>query len=284
MHHLEPFFETTESEYENEGPTGGARSLLNAELERASSETPLAQLVRAELESGEASESFEAESDEFELAAELVGANDEAELYEAVRHAARAGARRRARRRGARMGQNARRRGPPRPGVVSSPRERMLERLLMAVARRNLPTAVHIAPAGVHVTSSAPAAGKEDATPASAEPAPDGPETPAPDEPAAAATPGEVFGAELDELEADDQAFEAAVRFARFASEAAERLDETPASVADAAAVQAAAAKSAESHAPGLLREMRHRAQPRPPRLDAGRWVRARNQIILYGV
>jgi hypothetical protein len=86
----------------------------------------------------------------------------------------------------------------------------------------------------------------------------------------------QVFGLELEGLSPEDQEFELALQFVRFAGAAARnasRGDGAPAAVA-AKALQGAARASA----PGLLPKMKTRLP------QQGRWIRTGNRIALLGV
>jgi hypothetical protein len=99
---------------------------------------------------------------------------------------------------------------------------------------------------------------------------------------------GKAFGLELEGLSPEDQEFEVARRFVRFAGSATQAATQAPAPPAEAAVQGAMAA--ARRHAPGLIRPgMGARTRPwrRPGgrctcgALAAGRWVRRGQQIIL---
>ena len=82
-----------------------------------------------------------------------------------------------------------------------------------------------------------------------------------------ATTAGRVFGLELEGLSAEDQEFEAARRFVRFAGAAAGRAAMAPRGASPMQAAQAAARGAAGRYAPGLLRG----AGPRGFRARRGR-------------
>jgi uncharacterized protein (DUF697 family) len=112
-----------------------------------------------------------------------------------------------------------------------------------------------------------------------------------------ATTAGQMFGLELEGLSQEDQEYEAARRFVRFAGAAAANAAGTPATASPVAAAQTAVSAAARRHAPGLLRG-RRRAPIMPSRvpidadgapIDAsgwqprhGRWVRRGRQVIIF--
>jgi hypothetical protein len=111
-----------------------------------------------------------------------------------------------------------------------------------------------------------------------------------------ASTAGKAFGLELEGLSPEDQEFEAARRFVRFAGEAAQQAARQAGKVASSTDPQAAAKKAAigaaKKFAPGLLRPVAHALQsevtePAAPRGEgpghSGRWVRQGRQIVLLG-
>lgn len=100
-----------------------------------------------------------------------------------------------------------------------------------------------------------------------------------------AAGAGKLFGLELEGLSAEDQEFEVARRFVRFAGTAAKGATATPPTADPQAAARAAVVAAARRHAPGLLRG----AAPAPPAVAgmpgrSGRWVRRGRKIVLLGV
>ena len=90
---------------------------------------------------------------------------------------------------------------------------------------------------------------------------------------APSASAGRMLGLELEGLSAEDQAFEVARHFVRFASEAARSAGRAP--VADSPQAQAvrAAASAARTYAPGLLPALSGRS--------SGDWVRRAHQLIV---
>jgi hypothetical protein len=91
------------------------------------------------------------------------------------------------------------------------------------------------------------------------------------------ASAGRMLGLELEGLSAEDQAFEVARHFVRFASEAARRPQEAPGADSPQAQAVRAAAAAARTHAPGLLPALTGGADTR----RAGDWVRRPNHIIV---
>jgi hypothetical protein len=96
---------------------------------------------------------------------------------------------------------------------------------------------------------------------------------------------GRRFGLELEGLSPEDQEFEAARGFVRFAATAAQNAALAPPDANPDAAAKTAAIAAAQQHAPGLLRPV----NPRPTPAMAGdghsgRWVRRGRKIILMGV
>ncbi len=94
---------------------------------------------------------------------------------------------------------------------------------------------------------------------------------------------GHMLGLELEGLSPQDQEFEAAKQFVKFAGAATQNaLDamRSGGSPVDAAAKAGAAA--AKSYAPGLLR--RAGALATASGLQSGRWIRRGNTIVLLGV
>jgi hypothetical protein len=98
-----------------------------------------------------------------------------------------------------------------------------------------------------------------------------------------------IFGLELEGLSPEDQEFEVARRYVRFAGEALKNLALAPTTADPSAAANTAAVAAARTHAPGLL-QAAPAIPPEPPpssRLPvgpSGRWVRRGNKIVLYGI
>lgn len=98
----------------------------------------------------------------------------------------------------------------------------------------------------------------------------------------------EIYGMELEGLSEEDQEFEMAKQFVRFASTAAEKAADAPPNIEPKVAAKSAAIASAKQHAPGLLRPVPSATSmptmPLPGSGRSGRWVRRGRKIILYGV
>ncbi|SFI42076.1 hypothetical protein [Nitrosomonas sp. Nm34] len=98
----------------------------------------------------------------------------------------------------------------------------------------------------------------------------------------------EIYGMELEGLSEEDQEFEMAKQFVRFASTAAEQAAGAPPHIEPKVAAKSAAITSAQQHAPGLLRPapsaMSMSTMSLPGSGRSGRWVRRGSKIILYGV
>lgn len=92
------------------------------------------------------------------------------------------------------------------------------------------------------------------------------------------------LGLELEGMSAEDQQFETARAFVRFANDAAKAAAQAPTGVPPAVAAQQAVAAAARRHLPGLLRPQAgtpHDGRTRPTR---GQWVRRGKNIIIVGV
>lgn len=101
-----------------------------------------------------------------------------------------------------------------------------------------------------------------------------------------ASTAGKMFGLELEGMSAEDQEFEVARRFVRFAGEAAKNAAQIPPTTPPAAAAQKAAIAAAQQHAPGLLSggPTSNGAKPGDGQARTGRWIRRGRTITLLGV
>lgn len=104
-----------------------------------------------------------------------------------------------------------------------------------------------------------------------------------------ASAAGRLLGLELEGLSSEDQEFEVAKQYVRFAGQTVKNAAVTPAGSNPMAAAQNAAVQAAQIHAPGLLKPAPQR--PAAASSDAaydrgrsGRWVRRGNKIILYGL
>ena len=111
---------------------------------------------------------------------------------------------------------------------------------------------------------------------------------------------GKMFGLELEGLSPEDQEFEAARKFVRFAGEVAQNAANAPQNAPAQQVAKAAVIEAAQKHAPGLLRPASGRRQGggyqggaarrrgryagRGAGAHSGRWVRRGDRIILLGV
>lgn len=93
---------------------------------------------------------------------------------------------------------------------------------------------------------------------------------------------GRMFGLELEGMSAEDQEYEVARRFVRFAGEAIRQASDAPASAPAQQVVQSALTNAAQQHAPGLVPPSQAAVPFRGGR--TGRWIRQGRQIILLGV
>ena len=109
----------------------------------------------------------------------------------------------------------------------------------------------------------------------------------------AAKAAGEAFGLELEGLSPEDQEFETARHFVRFAAEAARRAADDTGPADPEASARKALTHAARQLAPGLLRpvarSLQHEMAPPPRRMAAaaaqsGRWQRDGQRIVLLGV
>ncbi len=102
----------------------------------------------------------------------------------------------------------------------------------------------------------------------------------------------QIFGMELEGLSEEDQEFEMAKQFVRFAGTAAEMAADASPNVEPKIAAKSAAVAAAQQHAPGLLRPagtpgMSMSSMSPMPMMGSGRsgrWIRRGRKIILYGV
>lgn len=103
---------------------------------------------------------------------------------------------------------------------------------------------------------------------------------------------GKMFGLELEGLSQEDQEFEVARHFVRFAGTAAEMAANASPSVDPRMAAKSAAVAAAHKHAPGLLRPVgasssamsSMSATPMMGSGRSGRWIRRGRKIILLNV
>jgi len=100
-----------------------------------------------------------------------------------------------------------------------------------------------------------------------------------------ALTAGKLFGLELEGLSPEDQEFEAAKGFVRFAGEAVKNTVRAPAGMSPRAAIQSAVIQAGRRYAPGLLRSVSAtRSTPRIAQCvpaSSGRWVRRGSNIYI---
>jgi uncharacterized protein (DUF697 family) len=97
-----------------------------------------------------------------------------------------------------------------------------------------------------------------------------------------ASTAGKAFGLEAEGMNAEDEQFEVARRFVRFAGAASGKAASTPSAAAPPAAARSAAMAAARSHAPGLLPgRSTGGGQPGPRGGRTGRWIRRGRQIVV---
>jgi hypothetical protein len=92
---------------------------------------------------------------------------------------------------------------------------------------------------------------------------------------------GQLFGLELEGLSQEDQEYEVARRFVRFAGASAANAATASPSVSPQAAAQNAAVTAARDHAPGLLGARRGQPAPGGGRARPGRWVRHGRTIVI---
>jgi len=105
----------------------------------------------------------------------------------------------------------------------------------------------------------------------------------------AASEAGRLFGLELEGLSHEDQEFEVARRYVRFAGEAVKNAVLAPTNQAPRTVANTAAIAAAQTYAPGLLQVQSETqsAAPASSRLPmgySGRWIRRGNKIVLYGI
>ena len=95
-----------------------------------------------------------------------------------------------------------------------------------------------------------------------------------------------LFEMELEGLSAEDQEFEVARQFVKFAGEAAKQAAQTPPNVAPQDAAKSAVVAAAQQYAPGLLRPTTPPSPAAPGgggQGRGGRWIRRGRTIVLYG-
>jgi peptidoglycan hydrolase-like protein with peptidoglycan-binding domain len=92
---------------------------------------------------------------------------------------------------------------------------------------------------------------------------------------------GKALGLELEGLSLEDQEFEGAKQFVKFAAETVKNAVAAPPTADPRTAAQSAAVSAAQQHVPGLLRPATAAAAGRD---RAGRWMRQGGNIILVNV
>jgi hypothetical protein len=97
---------------------------------------------------------------------------------------------------------------------------------------------------------------------------------------------GQMLGLELEGLSPEDQEFETARQFVRFAGEVAQQAASAPANMPPQAVAQKAATTAAQKYAPGLLNGGQRAGQQQRAGQAAGsgRWYRHGDTIVLTGV
>jgi len=100
-----------------------------------------------------------------------------------------------------------------------------------------------------------------------------------------AAQASNMMGLELEGLSPQDQQFEVARQFVRFANDAAKKVALAPPSAPPGAAATSAVIQAAQQYAPGLIQAKPGAYGYRDGHsVRTGRWVRRGRKIILYGV
>lgn len=96
---------------------------------------------------------------------------------------------------------------------------------------------------------------------------------------------GRMFGLEMEGMTPEDQEWEVARRYVRFASEAVRQAAKMPPNIHPQQAAQSALSIAAQKYAPGLAGGMAAPAPPaaamRPGMKQSGRWFRRGRQIII---
>jgi hypothetical protein len=100
-----------------------------------------------------------------------------------------------------------------------------------------------------------------------------------------ASSAGRIFGLELEGMSPEDQEFEVARRFVRFAGTAAKKTALAPRSAPSMAIAKAAVKAAARQHAPGLLRSGVSAPAAVFPSTGrrSGRWIRRGRKIVVLG-
>ena len=95
---------------------------------------------------------------------------------------------------------------------------------------------------------------------------------------------GQLFGLELEGLSAEDQEFEVARQFVRFAGAAVQNAPAAPAEGMEAEIARTAVVDAAQKYAPGLLRPVPGTSSGLISRGQSGRWFRRGRKIVLLGI
>lgn len=100
---------------------------------------------------------------------------------------------------------------------------------------------------------------------------------------------GQLFGLELEGMSGEDQEFEVARQFVRFAGDAVKNAATAAPNTPPQTAARNAIVAAAQQHAPGLLRQpgasaTRGASGHQSSGHRSGRWVRQGHRIVLYGV
>lgn len=95
---------------------------------------------------------------------------------------------------------------------------------------------------------------------------------------------GQMFGLELEGLSPEDQEFEIARQFVRFAGNAVQNAPAAPEAGMEAEVAREAVVAAAQKHAPGLLRSAPSAGRGIAARAQSGQWIRRRGRIVLLGV
>jgi uncharacterized protein (DUF697 family) len=94
----------------------------------------------------------------------------------------------------------------------------------------------------------------------------------------------QLFGLELEGLSGEDQEFEVARRFVRFAGSAVQNADTDAEHGMEGEVARSAVVAAAQRHAPGFVRSTSPRDHRSGRRAQSGRWIRRHGRIILLGI
>lgn len=92
---------------------------------------------------------------------------------------------------------------------------------------------------------------------------------------------GRIFGLELEGLSPEDQEFEVARRFVRFAGNAVKRATRMPSTISATKAATRAVADAARQYAPGLLNDSALASPTGIVPNGSGRWIRRGRSIVI---